>query len=192
MSTQDRNDSTRLFLIGPRGCGKTSIGIMLARQLGAGFWDTDLVLGEMLGESIASFVAREGWDRFRDVEHKALCTAIEAGEDVTPGPDGRRYAVVSTGGGIVLRAENRALLQEKGQTIYLEVPAPVLARRLERNPGSAQRPSLTGKGILDEIADVLAAREALYRGSARYVLDADRRPEDICATIVNLVRGAGQ
>lgn len=187
MQTQDKMQGVSLiYLVGPRGCGKTSTGIMLARLLGAGFWDTDLVLAEMLGESIADFVAREGWEHFRDAEHRALVAAIEAGRAAGES-EGRRHAVISTGGGIVLREENRKLLQETGHTFYLEAPVSVLARRLEKNPDSAQRPSLTGKGMLEEIAEVLAAREALYLEAAHHVIDAGQQPDAVCASILTLL-----
>ena len=93
----------RIFLVGPRGCGKTTIGLMLATKLGARFWDTDLVLQDLLGRSIADFVASEGWERFREEEHKALCLVLEKADVQCP-------HVVSTGGGIVLGEANRKLL----------------------------------------------------------------------------------
>lgn len=175
----------RIFLIGPRGCGKTTIGLLLASKLGADFWDTDLVLGEELGTSIADFVAQEGWERFREQEHRALCHVLEKSGHSGP-------SVISTGGGMVLREDNRRLLREEGLCLYLQTPVPVLAERLAHSPNAAQRPSLTGKDMLEEIAEVLAARESLYREAAHSVVRADQSPEDICAAIGDILSARAQ
>ena len=170
----------RIFLVGPRGCGKTTIGLMLASKLEADFWDTDLVLKEQLGKSIADFVASEGWERFREEEHKALCLVIE--KTRCHGPH-----IVSTGGGIVLGEMNRKILQEGGFCIYLKTPVEILAARLAKSPDAAQRPSLTGRGMLDEIEEVVAARESLYNEAAHSIVHADQTPEDICCAILHIL-----
>lgn len=147
-----------VFLIGPRACGKTSVGEALAALLGVEFVDTDHALVERVGMDIAAYVAEHGWGAFRDLEAETLARVAE--------PGGR---VVGCGGGIVLRPENREVLAA-GVTIYLKADAEELVRRLRRDPLEPQRPALTGKSLADEVREVLAERGPLYEGCADYIL----------------------
>ena len=147
-----------IFLIGPRACGKTGVGRGLARLLKREFVDTDHALVAGVGMEIAEYVEQNGWDAFRDREVETL--AREAA------PGGR---VIGCGGGIVLREENRAVLKT-GVTLYLKADPDELARRLMADPNEAQRPSLTGRAIADEVRDVLAERASLYEGCADAVV----------------------
>jgi shikimate kinase len=147
-----------IFLIGPRACGKTSVGSRLAEGLGREFVDTDHSLVASVGMEIAEYVEQNGWAAFRDREAETL--AREAA------PGGR---VIGCGGGIVLREENRAVLKT-GVTLYLKAEPDELARRLEADPNEAQRPSLTGRSIADEVREVLAERAPLYEGCADAVV----------------------
>lgn len=147
-----------VFLIGPRACGKTSVGEALAALLGAEFVDTDHALVERVGMDIAAYVVAHGWDAFRDRETETLARVAERG--------GR---VVGCGGGIVLRPENREVLAA-GVTIYLKAEVEELVRRLKLDPLEAQRPALTGKSLADEVREVLAERGPLYEGCADHII----------------------
>lgn len=160
-----------IFMVGARGAGKTTVGKALARALGYQFTDTDVFMQQTTGLSVAEVVAREGWAGFRQRESDALKTVTAP------------RTVVATGGGAVLSAENRAFMRAAGQVIYLRAPAGTLAHRLEEYPLDAQRPTLTGKPIAEEMVEVLAAREALYQDVAHHVLDATASPEEIVAAI---------
>lgn len=152
-------DVTRnIFLIGPRACGKTTVGRVLADRLGLEFVDTDHELVRVAGMEVADYVGANGWDGFRDLEVETL--ARVAGESVR---------VVGCGGGIVLRQENREVLAA-GIVLYLKTDPEVLAERLMRDPNEAQRPSLTGKALVDEVREILAERAHLYEGCADVVL----------------------
>lgn len=153
------NLSKHVFLIGPRACGKTSVGRALARRLGCGFVDTDHAVVEAVGMEIAAYVAQHGWEAFRDRETEALERAVASSDG----------AVVGCGGGIVLRQRNREILKT-GITLYLETSVKTLAARLSRNPDEAQRPSLTGRPIVDEVREILAERAPLYEVCADVVL----------------------
>ncbi len=166
-----------VFLIGARASGKTSIGERLARELDLEFVDTDVVLGELSGTSIASIVEQEGWAGFRARESEALRHA-----SAQPG------RLIATGGGIVLDANNRAHMRESGRVLYLSAPADVLAGRLAADPDHASRPSLTGKTITDEVADILAQRDALYRETAHHILDAALPPGGVVAQALHILR----
>ncbi len=156
-----------LFLVGARGCGKTTSGQALSHALGLRFIDTDRWLQDDAGMSVAQIVELEGWAGFRRRESQAL-HAVTA-------PD----TVIATGGGMVLAAENRRFMREHGTVIYLCAPAQELARRLEAFPEEGLRPTLTGRAISDEVAQVLAERDALYRDAAHIIVDASRSPEQV-------------
>lgn len=157
--------SRNLFLVGPRACGKTTLGRRLAARLNAEFADADALFVAREGRSIADLVAEQGWDAFRDVE-----TAILAEICQTVPPGGR---VLATGGGVVLRPENRNRLAT-GLVVYLRAEAPALVERLQRDPLVGQRPTLTGLPLAEEVARTLAEREPLYRERAHLVVDAGR------------------
>lgn len=163
----------RLYLIGPRGCGKTTVGRQLAIRLSLPFYDLDRCLQLEAGRSIAAIVAASGWDAFRARESAVLreITGLGAG------------MVVATGGGIVLNAQNRAHMREHGKVAWLKAPAPVLAARLAASPAEKQRPSLTGKGLLAEIEEVMREREPLYAACAHFAVDASLPLADVCAAI---------
>jgi len=107
-----------IFLVGPRGCGKTTVGLELARVCHRQFVDTDHWLQTEAGKTIAEIVEHEGWESFRARETAALKAVI------TPS------AVIATGGGIVLAECNRHFMREKGIVIYLSAPVSALVGRL--------------------------------------------------------------
>lgn len=150
------------FIIGARASGKTTLGRLLAKQLGLGFVDTDTHMLESGGLTVAQVVEREGWEGFRRRESETLRTVT------------RPRKVIATGGGMVLAPENREFMARNGTVLYLAAPAEVLAARLAASPKASQRPSLTGKSPLEEIGDVLREREELYKTTAHHVLDATR------------------
>jgi len=165
-----------LFLVGPRGCGKTTVGQGLAASLGFQFTDTDRWLLEHSGETVADIVEKEGWAGFRARESQAL-QAVAA-----------PATVIATGGGMVLAEANRSFMRNQGQVIYLQVPAETLAQRLQASPEEDQRPTLTGKPMVEEIEDVLAEREALYQAAAHHVIDASLPVEQIVTRIQEVLR----
>lgn len=167
-----------LFLIGPRGCGKSGVGQLVAGRLGLDLHDTDLLVEAESGQSIDALVRDRGWAAFRELESAALARAAALG------------GVVATGGGVVLEESNRALMRQKGLVVYLSVPPALLCERLAQNPDPARRPSLTGADPLEEIQAVLALRESLYRESAHHTLDAAGTPEDAAGAVVRLFTAA--
>lgn len=165
-----------IFLIGPRGCGKTTVGQELARLCGSECIDTDHWLQTHAQKSIAEIVELEGWESFRARETAAL----EAVAEVS--------GVIATGGGIILAPHNRQFMREKGIVIYLNAPVPVLVERLEAFPEEGQRPTLTGKPISEEVSEVLAERDALYREAAHHVVDASLSPTEVVQNIAAVLR----
>jgi shikimate kinase len=157
-----------LILTGLRGTGKTNIGRLLAAKLQRPFFDTDALIERDLGEAIPLFVAREGWEAFRDVEHRMICQVAR-----------QREAVISTGGGALTYSRNVEVLKPHGVIIFLAADPAVLARRLER---SYTRPPLTAEASLEgEMRALWAQREPLYRRVADVVLAVDRETDDEAA-----------
>lgn len=161
-----------IFLIGSRGCGKTTVGQKLAEACHFNFVDTDLILQQRAQTSIADIVAKEGWPAFRALETKTL-------QSVTA-----PHTVIATGGGIILAPVNRDYLRQNGIVIYLKAPVAVLAGRLEAFPEASQRPTLTGKPISEEVREVLAQRDGLYRDTAHFTVDAACEPDEVVAHIL--------
>ncbi|WP_075180428.1 shikimate kinase AroL [Pantoea sp. 1.19] len=160
-----------LFLIGARGCGKTTVGHALANALGYAFRDTDHHLQQMTQKSVADVVAEEGWEGFRHRESTALVAVSQ--------PD----TVIATGGGMVLALHNRRFMREQGKVIWLAADAEVLAARLTAWPEEGQRPTLTGRPIAEEMRQIVREREALYRQTAHLVVDAMQPPEQVVAQV---------
>lgn len=166
----------RISLIGYRGSGKSTVAALLAERLSCGWIDADSELETVAGMSIADFVATRGEEAFRDAEAAILERLV------------RDHAgVLATGGGVVLRPGNRALLREHGRpVVWLSAPAAVLRGRIAADPASAsRRPPLAGRDPLADVEPALAAREPLYRECADVVVDvADEPPALVAARIV--------
>lgn len=170
----------RLTLVGYRACGKSTVGRLVAARLGWPFIDADSDLEQRLGMPIAAFFATRGEPAFRDAESAALGEILEKS-----GP-----LVLSTGGGCVLRAENRGFLRANGGiVVYLHAPVAVLQERLRRDAGG--RPSLSGATVADEAPRILALREPLYREVADAVVAADRPPATVAAELAAIVDNPG-
>ena len=153
-----------LFLIGPRGCGKTTVGMALADSLNRRFVDTDQWLQSQLNMTVAEIVEREEGAGFRARE-----TAPST--------------VIATGGGIILTEFNRHFMQNNGIVVYLCAPVSVLVNRLQAAPEEDLRPTLTGKPLSEEVQEVLEERDALYREVAHIIIDATNEPSQVISEI---------
>ena len=157
-------------LVGLPGSGKSTVGRQLARRLGVPFADSDQVIEQRLGCSIREFFEREGEERFRDIEAMVI-------DDLTRNHPG----VLATGGGAVLRAENRSHLRSRGQVVYLRSTPEEVFRRLRHD---VNRPLLQVKDPLGRLRDLFAVRDPLYRESAHFVIETGRPS---VATLVNMI-----
>ncbi len=172
-----------IFLIGYRCTGKTTIGRLLSQKLARPFIDTDQQVEKKCGQPIAQIVAESGWDGFRDAEKKIL-KQVCASEN----------QVVATGGGIILDPANIALMKKTGVVIWLQADLQTIESRLAEDAQTkAQRPSLTGGGLLDEIAQVLVARGPLYTRAMDVAIDTgEGTPQDCCAKAIDALRRLDQ
>lgn len=150
-----------IILIGFMGSGKTSVGKALSKKLGLPVLDTDALIVEKAGKSVKRIFAEDGQEAFRQMETGVL--------EELKGREGRY--ILSVGGGLPLRAENRALLRQLGRVYYLEASVEALSRRLE---GDRKRPLLRGEGSLeDRIRKILTDRQPLYEEAADQVIETD-------------------
>lgn len=148
-----------LILIGFMGTGKTTIGSRVARSLGFRFVDTDKLIVKSAGKTIAKIFEESGESHFRDLETEALRSCVTSTD-----------LVISTGGGIILREENRELLRRAGYVIWLKASPEVIYARVRR---SRNRPLLLTPDPLQSIRDLLASREALYEASSDLAIRSD-------------------
>jgi shikimate kinase len=172
-----------LYLVGYRGTGKTTVGRLVAAALGRPFVDLDEQIEATAGTSIAGIFASEGESGFRDRETAALRTG-----SVSDGPP----SIIATGGGIVLREENREILKATGFAVWLQASAEAIWERIQADTATAaRRPNLTVAGGLSEIVELLAVRQRFYEGvsDARVPTDG-RSPEAVAASILSLYRSA--
>lgn len=173
-----------IYLVGARGSGKTSLGAMLEREKGFCFADLDAWIQREAGKNIAEIVGESGWSAFRALESHCLARAS--------GLLGRfPRAILATGGGAVLSAENRKFMREHGLVFWLNADAETLEKRLAANPKPGQRPSLGGAGLLAEIRQTLLKREKLYALCAHYKLDAALSLPEICEKLLNILASDG-
>lgn len=167
--------SDRIFLIGYRGTGKTTVGRLLAARLEWTFVDADVYLESQAGKSIARIFAEDGEPVFRDLEARVLLELAQ-----------KPQHVLSTGGGVILRAVNRVCLKTQGFVVWLQAKPELVWDRLQADPTTRdRRPNLTATGGMAEIQTLMAVREPLYRETAHLALPADRSPESLVSDIVN-------
>jgi len=157
-------------LIGLPGSGKSTVGRQLARRLQLPFVDSDHVIEERLGCPIRQYFEREGEESFRDVEAAVI-------DDLTLAD----WGVLSTGGGAVLREENRRHLHQRGQVVYLKSTPDELFRRLRHD---RNRPLLQVADPLARLRDLYAIRDPLYRETAHFTIETGRPS---VATLVNMI-----
>ncbi|MBF8268924.1 MAG: Shikimate kinase I [Gammaproteobacteria bacterium] len=151
--------SNNIFLVGPMGAGKSTIGKMLADRTGRKFIDADNVMVEKTGVEIDLIFEIEGESGFRKRECK-LIEELTALDDI----------VLATGGGAVLSSENRNFLKQRGTVVYLQASAEQL---FERTVKDKKRPLLQTRDRLGKIKEILTVREPLYKEIADEIIATD-------------------
>ncbi|MGE9269011.1 MAG: shikimate kinase [Verrucomicrobiales bacterium] len=141
-----------LILIGFMGSGKSTIGHALSKALGYPHLDTDELIVREAGLSIPEIFERHGEEHFRELETATL-----------RGLRGKTHQIISTGGGIIGRPENRALLQELGYVVWLSARPEEILQRTSRN---SNRPLLQTENPLETIHTLLSARLPHYEKTA--------------------------
>ncbi|MCE5335064.1 MAG: shikimate kinase [Desulfobacteraceae bacterium] len=169
-----------IALIGFRATGKTTVGKILARNLGRIFMDMDQHLVASSGREISCWVKLAGWSSFRRAESELLA-ALSLREGL----------VVATGGGIVLDPANRTLLDESFYTVWLKASPETIQARMSSDPQTGStRPPLSELSPETEIRKTLAERYPLYAASADMEIDTEcKTAEDIAGEILEKMSG---
>ena len=160
-----------VFLVGAMGSGKTSVGRQLARELGMDFIDSDEEIEKSTGVDIRFIFEKEGESLFRERE-KAIISNLTQMENL----------VLATGGGSILDAKNRQLLNTNGIVVYLETS---VKQQLLRTQKSKTRPLLVGKNREAVLTRLMASRGPLYEQVAHFSVNTEKKQ---VAVVVNEIK----
>ena len=163
-----------IFLVGPMGVGKSTIGRVLSELLGLEFVDSDREIETSTGADIPWIFDVEGESGFRLREIRMI-ERLSAKQNV----------VLATGGGAVLAEENRARLSSRGVVVYLRAS---IAQQVERTSRDKHRPLLQTADPETKIRELMAIRDPLYLEVADIIVDTNRRnPRSVSQEIAKLL-----
>ena len=164
-----------IFIVGPMGSGKSTVGKIISDELFLDFFDTDDEIEIRTGASIDWIFDLEGESGFRKRESEMLDEMVK-----------RNSVVLSTGGGIVLESSNRELLSSRGTVFYLSTPISV---QVERTAKDKDRPLLKNgdpEKILSKLHD---EREEFYKSVSDHIIETeDKSSQEVASEIIKLVK----
>ncbi len=168
--------SKNVILVGYMGAGKTTVGIRLSYKLKKSMIDIDQKIEKDAGRTIKEIFADDGEDFFRNLETNTIRKVASS----------RGSYIISTGGGLPMREENRQILKEMGLVIYLRVQPETVYRRISHD---TERPLLQVEDPLAKIKEMLMLRDPVYESTADYIVDVDNRSfseivEEICTKVI--------
>lgn len=167
-----------IFIVGPMGSGKTTVGKIVAGELFLDFHDTDAKIEESTGVTIDWIFDIEGEAGFRRRETGTLKEMVALNS-----------IVLATGGGIVIEEENRELLASRGTVFYLHTP---LNTQVERTTKDKDRPLLKGKDPEKVLADLQQSRQAFYEEVSDHIINTENKSgSEVANEIVKLVKNYG-
>ncbi|MGL6227050.1 MAG: shikimate kinase [Thermoguttaceae bacterium] len=174
-----------LVLVGYRATGKTTLARLLADRLGKIARDSDVLVEQRAGKSIARIFAENGEPFFRDLEATVIRELLEEESD---------NLVLATGGGAILRDTTRVLLKQSAFVVWLHCSAEMILRRMNEDRQTvSQRPALTDLSALEEVKTLLEKREPFYREVARCSVDTESTPlESLSSHIAREYSGFGR
>ncbi len=159
-----------IVLCGFMGCGKSTVGKLLADATGFAFVDMDSYIEQTDGRTVSAIFTADGEAHFRHLEHEA-CRALS----------GQTGLVIATGGGAVLRADNVDALRDGGTIVWLKVHADTVLSRLQDD---TTRPLLQRPDKAAAVTELLTARTPLYEAAADITVDADADAPTVAAAIL--------
>jgi len=170
-----KTNQTNIFLIGPMGAGKTSVGRFLAKHLNKDFYDSDEEIEKKMGVNLNWIFDLEGMTGYRQREMRMI-------EELSS----LSNIVLSTGGGCVEVPEIQQFLRERGTVIYMEVSLQTQLNRLKRDK---KRPLLQGDNPQAVLIKLWEEREPIYEEIADFTVITDNRSvRDVCDDILGWLR----
>jgi shikimate kinase len=161
-----------VVLVGMMGTGKTAVGRLLAKRLKRPFIDTDRLVEEREGCSVAQLFRTKGEAYFREVETTVIREAVE-----------KAPSVIATGGGALLRQETREALTRRGLLVWLKAELDEMVRRTAKRPGA--RPLLTAGDPSTQLQQLLVEREPFYAQAALNVDTTGKSIDEVASMILN-------
>lgn len=169
---KERGDA--IVLIGFMGAGKSSVGRTLARTTGLRRFDTDEMVAARFGLTVSEIFETKGEETFREAETETLRELAD-----------KRSAIITTGGGILLRAQNADLVRQLGTVVHLEADEDTLFRRINRR---TTRPLLRTENLRATLTELLRVRLPLYRTAADIQVDTSTLTHDeVAKKILNQI-----
>ncbi len=173
MQSAIRNPQSAIFLVGFMASGKSTVGPVLAAKLDRRFIDLDRVIEANVGCSIVELIAREGEERFRQIETETLREVASRGA-----------AVIAPGGGAITREENRELMRRLGGAIWLDAPFDLCWRRIQQD--GATRPLAPNETAARARYE---QRLPLYQQASIHIpINESQTPDDIAEMIIERLR----
>lgn len=162
-----------IALVGMMGCGKSTIGKLLAEKLNLTFIDTDILIVKKENRSINDIFADSGENYFRGIETSILKNTLVGNNQI-----------ISTGGGIIKKEENIKLLKENSIVIYLEADDKTLYERVKNNK---ERPLLNVDDMQEKITNLLNERVEKYRQAHHTISTTNKEPNEITNEIIGII-----
>ncbi len=159
-----------IFLCGFMGCGKSTVGARLAKQLECPFVDMDAYIEERAGMTIPEIFEKHGEPHFRDLETQAIRELAS------------RDGIIACGGGAMLREENAKIAAEHGTVVYLEVPFQICYRRI----ADSDRP-IVRRSTREELETLYNQRRVIYQKHSTHTADVSRTPAAAAAAVLEVL-----
>ncbi len=165
----------KIFFIGYRCTGKTTIGRILADCLKFDFLDTDRQIEKNTRLSILQIVDKYGWEKFRSLEKEVLLNTKDY-----------KNIVIATGGGMIIDRENQKFIKENGFCIWLYADIATILSRLKNDPGTLKsRPLLTNKELILGTHELIEERKPLYEQASHMRIDTSLYTPEKIVNIIN-------
>lgn len=163
-----------IILCGFMGCGKSTIGKILAKKTGTTFVDMDNYIEKKAGMSISEIFEKHGEDHFRDLEHQA-CIELSQTDN----------KIIAAGGGALTFDRNITALKENGTILFLDASYKAICIRLKND---TTRPLLQCENRNEKIRELLEKRVPLYRKAADLTVEANLPPNKVTAKIMEIIK----
>lgn len=166
-----------IFLVGPMGAGKSTVGKALAQALQGEFFDLDALIVEKAGMSIPDMF-KHGEPYFRDFEHSCLA------ETLLSSHTGNTPVVIAGGGGVAGREDNRQLIKRHSLCVYLKAPVEVQFARVN---GDENRPMLKSDDVFARLQQLFEVRDPLFNEVAKFTVDASAPVSEVVSSCLQQI-----